>query len=126
MLNPSTADGLADDPTIRRCIGFVKSFGASVLSVRNLFAYRATDPDELLTADNPTGGDRGDAELRAAITADLVIVAWGGKVPFGRQKEALRLLGGKQLFCLGVTKDGSPRHPLYLRGDAELVPYGAM
>jgi len=119
MLNPSVADGIVDDPTIRRCIGFTRSWGYSVLSVRNLFPFRATEPRSLLTATEPTGGERGDVELMAAKTADLVIAAWGSWVPFGRDLVALRMLNGKDLHCLGTTKSGSPRHPLYVKGDVE-------
>ena len=68
MLNPSTADALTDDPTIRRCMGFVRSWGGSVLSVRNLFALRATDPAELRTASDPVG-PKGDTHLYIAKTA---------------------------------------------------------
>ena len=77
MLNPSTADAERDDPTIRRCMGFARAWGYSVLEVRNLFAWRATHPRELLTATDPTGGPRGDRELRAVAKADLVVAAWG-------------------------------------------------
>ena len=116
MLNPSTADARRDDPTIRRCMGFARLWGYSVLEVRNLFAWRATDPRELLTAPDPTGGPRGDRELQAVAKADLVIAAWGARVPFARDREALALLGGCDLKCLGRTRNGQPRHPLYVRG----------
>lgn len=122
MLNPSTADALADDPTVRRCMGFARSWGFSVLTVRNLFALRATDPKELLTAAEPTGGARGDLELAVAKSADLVVCAWGAGVPFGRDRLALKILAGKPLHCLGATKAGHPRHPLYVRGDAKPIP----
>lgn len=123
MLNPSTADGVQDDPTIRRCVGFAKRWGFSALSVRNLFPWRATDPSELFHADSVTGGHRGDQELLAACTADMVVLAWGAKVPFKRDHEALRLFAqhfpAVPLYCLERTKAGSPRHPLYVRSDAE-------
>jgi hypothetical protein len=127
MLNPSTADAKSDDPTIRRCMGFARQWGYDTLSVRNLFPWRATDPDELSDVDKPTvtGGYRGDIELLAAATADLVVAAWGAKVPFGRDSEALSLLQkqfpAKRLYCLGTTKNGFPRHPLYVRGGVEPV-----
>jgi hypothetical protein len=121
MLNPSVADDSIDDPTIRRCIGFAKSWGYSVLSVRNLFPYRATNPKELLVPGRDIiGGERGDTEISAAKTADLVVIAWGAKVPFDRDKEAKKLLAGKELWCLGKTKSGQPRHPLYCPASVNL------
>lgn len=125
MLNPSTADAQMDDPTIRRCMGFARLWGFGALSVRNLFALRATDPKKLQAADDPTGGHRGDIELRCAGTAHVVVAAWGAKVPFGRDREALEMLRGAALYCLGTTKQGHPRHPLYVRGDYPLKPFPA-
>lgn len=122
MLNPSSADHEVDDPTIRRCMGFAKAWGFSTLSVRNLFALRATDPAELLNAQDPIG-PLGDIEIQVATSADVLVVAWGAKVPFGRDRRALVLFGAKELFCLGVTKGGYPRHPLYVRADQPLIPY---
>lgn len=122
MLNPSTADGTQDDPTIRRCIAFADSWGYTSLTVRNLFAWRATDPKELLAAEAVTGGERGNVELLAACSGDLLVAAWGAGVPFGRDKEVLALwekhFPGVPIYCLGKTKHGHPRHPLYVRGDA--------
>lgn len=119
MLNPSTADDSVDDPTIRRCMGFARSWGYDTLDVRNLFALRATDPKELLAATEPTGGYRGYEALLSAGHAELVVVAWGAKVPFGRDQVALNTLRGafpdKPLHCLGTTMGGHPRHPLYVR-----------
>jgi hypothetical protein len=119
MLNPSTADGAIDDPTIRRCMAFVRAWGASVLSVRNLFAYRCTDPAELRTACDPIGPN-GDRHLEIAKTAHLVVAAWGaGGSLRGRDKQALEILSGTDLYCLRVTKHGHPQHPLYVRADAQ-------
>lgn len=129
MLNPSTADALQNDPTISRCIGFARLWGYDTLSVRNLFAYRATDPKALLTAENPTGGHFGDAELLCAATANLLVVAWGASVPFGRESEALSLFAkhapGKTLYCLGTTQRGHPRHPLYVKADTQPIVFRA-
>jgi hypothetical protein len=122
MLNPSTADGLTDDPTARRCMAFTRAWGFSSLVLRNLFALRATDPAELLRAPDPVG-PRGDAELAAARSADLVVAAWGASVPHGREARALEILAGTPLYCLGVTRAGAPRHPLYVKGDLTPVPW---
>lgn len=122
MLNPSTADGTQDDPTIRRCIGFAQAWGYDTLTVRNLFPWRATDPKELFNAETVTGGKRGETELLTAMTADLVIAAWGASVPFGRDAFAMKLFEAfpaKPVHCLELTKHGKPRHPLYVKADRQ-------
>ena len=127
MLNPSTADASVDDPTIRRCVGFARDWGYSTLSVRNLFPYRATHPKDLLIALDPAGGDRGENELLAGLTAHLTVLAWGAFVPFERQAKVLYLFRsvfrGKLLYCLGLTKKEFPRHPLYVRKTQQLILY---
>ena len=74
----------------------------------------------LVRADDPTGGQRGNAELAAAGTADVVVASWGASVPAGRDQRAIELLRGTRLMCLGTTKSGQPRHPLYVRRDQPL------
>lgn len=125
-LNPSTADETKDDPTIRRCIGFARVREASGLVMANLFAYRATDPYIMRQADDPIGPDNDSWLTFLALRATYVIAAWGVHGSFqGRDQEVLKLLAGKRIkvSCLGTTKAGLPRHPLYLRSDTELVPY---
>jgi hypothetical protein len=125
MLNPSTANGEIDDPTIRRCFGFARSWGYDTLSVRNIFPWRATDPRELLRVgrDLAVGGERGNSELLASCTADLTVLAWGANVPFGRDLEVLQMFREHfpdlRLYCLGTTKNGKPRHPLYVKADTK-------
>lgn len=123
MLNPSTADHIVDDPTITRCMNYVKAWGHSTLIVRNLFALRATNPKELLKADDPVGEYSNDKELLRCADSDLIIAAWGANVPFGRDREVLEMLKDTKLYCLGKTKDGSPRHPLYMRKTAKPIPF---
>lgn len=129
MLNPSTADATADDPTIRRCISFAKTWGVERLKVVNLFAYRATDPKELATAEDPTGSLNfaviEDAFFNAADFGDIVVCAWGASAPIDTTEAAERIKAtaehfGVDMYCLGTTKNGSPRHPLYVKGDTEL------
>lgn len=121
MLNPSTADAEQDDPTIRRCISFAESWGCGGIEVVNLFALRATDPKELKAAEDPIGPQNDDILLsRAEAKHRYVIAAWGahGKL-FEREKQVVELLAGMDLYCLGLTKAGYPRHPLYLPKKAE-------
>lgn len=129
MLNPSTADGLLDDPTIRRCVGFAAREGCGWLHVVNLYAYRATNPAELALAADPVGPEAGaalGAALREAVeSGGLVIAAWGAHsaprtIDLAARFSVLADVYNAQLHCLGTTKNGSPRHPLYVRADAPL------
>lgn len=130
MLNPSTADATRDDATIRRCIGFARAWGFGALEVVNLFAYRATRPEQLRAAPNPVG-PRNDRYLRAALArADTVVAAWGVHGGWReRDRAVLQLLrsessaSGTALNCLGLTRQGHPRHPLYLPRGARMRPY---
>lgn len=124
MLNPSTADAMVDDPTIRRCLGFARRERRGGLVVVNLFALRATDPKALYAHRDPVG-PANDAVLAATCAqADLLIAAWGAHGSLhGRDQAVARLLAGRDVQCLGTTKDGHPCHPLYLPADAPLRPY---
>lgn len=122
MLNPSTADAEKDDPTIRRCISFARREGFGRLIVVNLFAYRATNPKELLTAEDPIGNPENDHWIaRSAALSTLTICAWGAFGNFtDRYKDVRYLLRNFRPHCLGWTKDMIPRHPLYLPKNAPL------
>lgn len=112
-LNPSTADATVDDPTIRRCVAFARSWGYSGLLMTNLFAWRATDPRDMLAADDPVGPDN-DQTLRATwLAAGITVAAWGTHGTHqGRDAHVRAMLPA--LHCLRLTKDGHPGHPLYL------------
>lgn len=123
MLNPSTADAEHDDPTIRRCLGFARREGCGALVVVNLYSLRATKPRDLWSKGNATriGGPRSEIEFhRAIVGASTVVAAWGAD-PRGAD-HWIRHKYGQSLKCLGKTKDGHPRHPLYVRADAPLIP----
>lgn len=127
MLNPSTADETADDPTIRRCITFAKRQGFGGMFVVNLYAYRATNPDDLVRFGWPEGAHN-DATLRRVFEIQRaarqpILVAWGAKAQAERVERFLKQAVGCQLFSLGVTKYGAPRHPLYVRGDAPFADW---
>jgi len=124
MLNPSTADATNDDATIRRCVGFARDWGYGGISVANMFAFRATDPRELLSARMrgiDTIGPSNDATLLlAGLDASVIVVAWGnhaGALPY-RAEAVISLLRkvarAGDLYCLGLTEQGHPRHPLRL------------
>jgi hypothetical protein len=115
MLNPSTADAIVDDPTIRRCMGFARTWRFGELEVCNLFAYRTPCPSALLRAADPVGPSNDRALSRAVARADRVIAAWGViGMRSTRALVVLEMLRGVRLECLGRTRDGAPRHPLYV------------
>lgn len=124
MLNPSTASHHNDDPTIRRCMRFAATNGYGGILVANLFAYRATDPAELPddeTAIGPQNDEALQCILQYADEVD-VLFAWGTKgVKLGRNEVVSKLF--PNALCLERTKDGHPKHPLYVRGDAKLTRY---
>lgn len=122
MLNPSTADATRDDPTIRRCVAYARAWGYERLIVGNAYAWRATDPKELLTVDDPVGPDNDRHLSQILADARLVVCAWGTKIKPDRQAAVLQLLHDYNCHAraLKVTKDGFPSHPLYL--SAALVP----
>lgn len=127
MLNPSTADSEIDDPTIRRCMGFAKREGAGGIVVANLYAYRATDPVSLWARDDPYGPENDmaltDITAWAAGTDVPLVCAWGAHGGRNNRPIVLMQKSGARLMCLGRTKDGHPRHPLYVRADQPLEPY---
>lgn len=111
MLNPSTADGTQDDPTLRRCLGFARDWGYGSLTVANLYAYRATDPAELKQVADPVGPECDYYLQRCAEEASLVMAAWGMHAQPGRVAQVRSILG-PGVMALAWTKAGQPRHPL--------------
>jgi hypothetical protein len=125
MLNPSTADAERDDPTIRRCGGFARAWGFSAMTVVNLFALRTTDPARLRRARDPIGPGNDEHIAAAASSCDALVLAWGAHGALGgRDHDVLALLHGCRPACLGVTRSGQPRHPLYLPSATRRRPYG--
>lgn len=123
MLNPSTADAEQNDPTIRRCIGFARQWGYGGIEVVNLFAYCTSNPKALCSAAEPVGADN-DRYLTAVSQGSPLLLAWGnGGCLYGRDRAVLRLFDRKPLYCLGTTRQGQPRHPLYLSRSATLRPF---
>lgn len=132
MLNPSTADALEDDATIRRLThpknGFARTMGAGGVVVVNLFALRSTDPRALNDHPDPVGRHNDRFIRQAAGMGSRVICAWGAAPVAGeRGREVAMQLAGRSvpLYCLGTTSLGQPRHPLYLPKDAVLESWQA-
>lgn len=127
LLNPSIADEVELDPTLRRCAAFAKSWGCCGMQIVNLFALVSTDPKGLLANSDPVGPGNDDAILHVAKeslrTGGPFVVGWGANplaAPRGRRIYEMLKGGGVVTQCLGTTKSGMPRHPLYLRKDTQL------
>ncbi|RPE05542.1 DUF1643 domain-containing protein [Chitinophaga lutea] len=135
MLNPSTADSDQDDPTIRRLIGFCHRWGAGGFFVGNLNPYRTSSPSELMKflETGCTQGERIEMAVRnqnevkhMAANVAFCVAAWGAHIYSSASKEPLEyktILGDVPFYCLGLTKGGYPRHPLYLPYSAQLLTW---
>jgi hypothetical protein len=134
MLNPSTADAEQDDATIRKCCGFARLWGKAGIIVVNLFAWRARAPYDLIRAaargEDVEGGDHNaNSMLGCVYQAPLVVAAWGAHVAHKSLEQRARDARKKlrrfvpSVSVLGLTKDGHPRHPLYVPYSTELEPW---
>lgn len=122
MLNPSTASETANDPTIRRCIGFARDWGYAALAVANLFAWRTPSPARLRRARGPVGGENDAWITRLGTESALTVAAWGNLGRLHRRDETVcRLLHAPHV--LGLTAAGAPRHPLYVRAATRPRPW---
>lgn len=126
MLNPSTADAYRDDATIRSCVRLVVGLGYGSMEVINLYALRATDPSELATALDPIGPRNAEISDAAINRCDVVICAWGAHhMAEHRARDIWAWAKGWKpaVYCLGKTKAGFPRHPLYVKSGTPLETY---
>lgn len=131
-LNPSTADERALDPTLRRVRHFAKRDGYGGFVMSNLFAIRATDPKVMMAADEPVGPDNDSWLEKLALGHVNILCGWGTKGGYRDRDVAVmeiltgvneRFGGDTSIMCLERTKDGHPKHPLYVKGDRPMVPY---
>ena len=127
MLNPSTADEVANDPTVERCERRARMWNYGGLIVTNIFAWRSTDPGELRRIDDPVGPDNDQALVESAHRAQLVVCAWGNHGSHrGRSAEVRALLARHGIACHALRvseKTGEPWHPLYLGYDIQPQPW---
>jgi len=126
MLNPSTATEVQNDPTVERCERRARTLGFGAFRVTNIFAWRATDPKEMRAQPDPVGPEN-DAAIRDSVdwatgAGAKIICAWGAHgahLDRGAAVERLLRATGRELWHLGLTKAGAPKHPLYIGYDRQ-------
>ncbi|MBV8973177.1 MAG: DUF1643 domain-containing protein [Sphingomonadaceae bacterium] len=130
MLNPSTADEIANDPTVERLERRSRALGFGTLIVINLYAARATDPRHLYRGVDPVGP--GNDEALSMVAAELrerggmLLCGWGAhgaRVRLDRPRAVLSLFRGIVPHALSVNADGSPQHPLYVAYECRPAPF---
>lgn len=122
-LNPSRANGVQDDPTIRRLVSLAKKWGFGGLYAGNLFSYISPIPTPEVF-NSPTGGPTDEAIRQMKGLSTVVLAGWGnwGVNLRPRIREVLALVGGA-VNCVGVNKTGEPAHPLYFGKGTTLKPF---
>ena len=120
-LNPSTADEVKNDPTVTRCINYAKQWGYTGMYMTNIFAFRATDPAVMKAHPEPVGEENDHYLSMIARESEIVVAAWGTHGAYRNRGQQVKQLI-QDLYCLRITKDGHPSHPLYL--PKNLVPIG--
>lgn len=126
MLNPSIADAFKNDPTVERCERRAHMMGFGGYYILNAFALRTTDPEPLYFADDPIGAENDEIIREYARKCAKVVVGWGFHAALKQRDAAvLKLLESMNIEpqCLGTTKDGFPRHPLYVKYTEGPRPY---
>ena len=126
MLNPSTANENVNDPTIAKCENRAISLGFNKMVITNLFAYRATDPNDMMSVDDPIGEENNNYILNHAKNAEVVLAAWGNHGEYRyRSEDVVRMLkkNGIKLHALKLNSSGEPAHPLYLSNKLEIFEW---
>lgn len=113
--------------------------GHGELRVVNLFAYRATHPMDLLATADPIGPENERYLVENIGWASMIVMAWGSydkrlqrlrKPPYAPYTPHVHVQylidregKGERLYHLGTTKDGQPRHPLYIPYSREPISF---
>lgn len=109
-LNPSTANGIDDDPTIIVTRRMLHRLGYGGFYMMNLFAFITSYPAHLLTCADPLGENETKLSEVEGLCSE-VIVCWGNFKQAGeRIKQVLPRY--PQAKCFGINHNGTPCHPL--------------
>lgn len=122
LLNPSKADASTDDKTLVKCMNYARRWGYDSLTIANLYSYRSTAPTFLWQHEDPVGPNNDEWLKQLVVGRELVVCGWGDNARQQRVVEVCLLMkeAGVELHCLGTTKAGAPKHPLFIKSDQAL------
>lgn len=121
-LNPSTADEVEDDRTIKSCITYAKQWGYGGIIMGNLFAYRATSPEDMKQAKDPIGPENDNWLQKLGRESEMVVAMWGNGGSFlNRHIEVAKLF--PNLMCFRITGEGQPHHTRGLPNGIKPIQY---
>lgn len=127
-VNPSTADEKANDPTVRKDIGFSERQGFGGLLKLNLSAFRSTDPKPARV--HFVGEGNSPSHLRAyydLFDCQQFIACWGRNGNYLRdQALAVTTEFHAESMCFGFNPDGTPKHTLMLPYTTKMERYGPL
>jgi hypothetical protein len=120
-LNPSTANQTKDDPTIRRVMGMAKSWGYNGIYMLNLFSFVSAYPEKIPHLELMHGKNMHYLRQSASLS-DKIVFAWGN---FKKAQIAGRHVTEMfpDAYALHINKNGSPKHPLYVKKDVQLIKF---
>lgn len=118
LANPSTADARFDDPTVRRCRNFAGRWGYRTLYIANVNPFRSTDPKHVIAPPDDVLAANDAWIWGLAMRCGRIVAAYGKTANRYLVDRALSVAGAvADIHALEFSKDGTPKHPLYLRGD---------
>ena len=133
-INPSTAKPDALDNTLKSVERIALGNGFDSFIMFNVYAQRATSPDDMEKVCNPLLHKENLEAFRYVLSISdqpAVWAAWGAVIEKRKYlPDCVRdmLQAGEEYgarwFCAGaITKKGHPHHPLYLRKDEKIRPF---
>ena len=133
-VNPSTARPDALDNTLKSVERIALGNGFDSFLMFNVYAQRATSPDDMEKVCNPILHRENLEAFRYILSISqkpAVWAAWGAVIEKRkylpdcvRDLVAVGTEFDAQWYCAGaITKKGHPHHPLYLRKEEKLKPF---
>ena len=133
-INPSTAKPDDLDNTLKSVERIAHGNGFDSFIMFNVYAQRATSPDDMEKVCNPLLHKENLEAFRYVLSISekpAVWAAWGAIIEKRkylpscvRDMLALGQEYGATWYCAGaITKKGHPHHPLYLRKDEKIKPF---